>query len=98
VERQIAGLSAPRSPSELAKLAVLGIRWPGLLSTLATQVVGGRTVYELLEDPDTDYTTVEATLRDAGLTAATVARLTVSELRDFITAPPIVGAGVHGYL
>ena len=56
VERQIAQLPTPGSPRELAKLAVLGILWPGLLSALAVPIDGERTVYQLLEEPGEDAT------------------------------------------
>jgi KAP family P-loop domain len=54
-ERKLVNLPTPASLHEVAKLAVLGIRWPSLLGCLALPVkangLGQVTVFELLEKP-----------------------------------------------
>ena len=54
-ERKLANLPTPASLHEVAKLAVLGIRWPSLLGSLALPVkengIGQVSVFELLEKP-----------------------------------------------
>jgi KAP family P-loop domain len=55
VERRLAGLPGPTLLDDIAKLAILSIRWPDLLGALAESVVepDGRqtTVFEKLEGP-----------------------------------------------
>ncbi len=105
-ERKLEGLPTPTSLHEVAKLAVLGIRWPGFLSALAVPAggAGDRTVFELLEAPPG---TGRAAQRDAalkreliaaGVSEATTTRLMSPELRRFLASDPKVGSGVRGYL
>lgn len=105
-ERRLARMGAPTSLGVVAKLAVLGIRWPGLLSALA-QSVGGegaeRTVFELLESPPTGHAaTAEERIRkaieDVGFNEKTTERLLSADLREFLESEPLIGAGVRGYL
>ena len=60
-ERKLADLPTPGSLHEVAKLAVLGIRWPSLLGCLGLPVnaesAGRVTVFELLEKPPDDADT-----------------------------------------
>lgn len=130
-ERKLANLPAPGSLDEVAKLAVLGIRWPDLLGVLAMPVWRDwsharghitvseplekppfRTVFELLEKPPfrddeagegmTREAVLEKKLREtlmaAGLSESTIGCVLAPELRNFLAAKPIVGAGMHGYL
>ncbi len=106
VERRLENLPTPKSLCEVAKLAVLGIRWPALLRALALPVgTGGKqTVFELLENPpageagESQDARLERELKAAGLSESTVKRLTSPELTHFLRAEPIVGSGVRGYL
>ncbi|HUC00022.1 MAG TPA: P-loop NTPase fold protein [Solirubrobacterales bacterium] len=106
-ERRLEGLPAPNSLSEVAKLAVLGIRWPGLLSALALPTSGGgnQTVFELLESPprtsEDDKTpdqVLAAKLKDVGFSDNAIKRLMKPDLRGFLRDKPKIGAGVRGYL
>jgi hypothetical protein len=106
-ERRLENLPTPASLHEVAKLAVVGIRWPGLLSALAMPVGGDgeRTVFEYLESPPQTSArgaakdaALKRTLKSAGLSQATTARLMTPELKEFLTSEPKVGAGVRGYL
>ena len=105
-ERQIAKLPTPASLHEVAKLAVLGIRWPSLLSTLALPIEDDEkgTIFELLENPprsgdsESDNVALVAALRTAGLSDAMTARLMTAELQTFMRSEPKVGSGVRGYL
>jgi hypothetical protein len=98
-ERRLQGLAAAVPLDALAKLAVLGIRWPGLLPALTERVddLDGRpTVFTLLERRDVDD--VRATVEACGLGAATVDRLMGEELTAFLVAEPHVGAATDGFL
>lgn len=106
-ERRLENLPSPKSLSEVSKLAVLGIRWPGLLSALALPTGGDeeQTVFELLEDPldpsDSNESKDEAlkkTLEAVGFSSATITRLLMPDLGKFLRSEPKVGAGVRGYL
>jgi KAP family P-loop domain len=105
-ERRAENLPTPASLHEVAKLAVLGIRWPGLLSTLALSAGDGgdRTIFEVLEDPPgsgraaSKDAALKRTLNAAGLTESTVSRVMAPELRAFLQGQPKVGPGVRGYL
>ena len=96
----------PASLHEVAKLAVLGIRWPSLLSTLALPIGNGdeRTVFEFLEDPpstgdgESGDAALAAALRTAGLSDSMTACIMTAELQTFMRSEPKVGAGVRGYL
>jgi len=101
-ERKLANLPAPGSLHEVAKIAVLGIRWPSLLGALATIAEDGgeRTVFELLEAQTTadPAASLNDTLAAAGLTDATIASLQTAELTEFLRMAPVIGPGVRGYL
>jgi hypothetical protein len=101
-ERKLANLPAPGSLHEVAKIAVLGIRWPSLLGALATIAEDGgeRTVFELLEAQKAakPSASLKKTLTDAGLTDATIASLQTAELTEFLRTAPVIGEGVRGYL
>jgi KAP family P-loop domain len=104
-ERKLAKLPAPASLHEVAKLAVLGIRWPSLLSTLALPAGDDeRTIYELLEshpnsgDAESADAALEAQLKAAGLSETMTASLMTSEVIYFLRSEPKVGSGVWGYL
>jgi len=101
-ERKLANLPAPGSLHEVAKIAVLGIRWPSLLGALATIAddSGELTVFELLEAQRAAKTSasLKKMLADAGLTDATIASLQTAELTEFLRTAPVIGPGVRGYL
>jgi hypothetical protein len=105
-ERRLQKLPAPASLGEVAKLAVLGIRWPGLLSTLSLPAgLDELTVFELLEKPpesprpaQTKEEYLEASLAQAGLDEKMIGSLLESELTRFLRSEPMVGPGVRGYL
>jgi len=105
-ERQLAKLPTPDSLHAVAKLAVLGIRWPSLLSTLALTIADDvdTTVYELLENPPAPEdggpadAALAAALENAGLNDAVAACLLTPEFRAFMKSSPTVGPGARGYL
>jgi hypothetical protein len=104
-ERRLQGLGEAMSLEALAKLAVLTIRWPGLITPLAERVGEARartTVFALLEAaaPTTKAATgrLSKTLASCGLGEETVQRLLAGELSEFLRAPPHVGAGADGFL
>ncbi len=105
-ERRIARLAAPASLDKVAKLAVLGIRWPSLLSALALAVGDEEelTVFELLENspspgsPKARERALKKAIGDAGVSEATTGRLLAPELREFLESEPKVGPVVRGYL
>ena len=111
-ERNLAGLEPQASLSDLAKLAVLGIRWPSLLTALA-QPVGdaeGPSVFELLESPpDGDTRRGESKkaaerrrmsqrLARSAVSDQTKERLLSEGFRDFMRRPPTVGSTASSYL
>lgn len=108
VERRLEHLPTPASLREVAKLAVLGIRWPGLLRALALPVAGSgadsRTVFELMEAPlpaaptESQESALKRELAAAGIPDHVAEALTATELLSFLTAGPKVGAGIRGYL
>ena len=106
-ERRLENLPSLKSLSEASKLAVLGIRWPGLLSALSlpTGGEGEQTIFELLEHPpdpeDSRESKDEAlrkTLTAIGLSETTITRLLMPDLEKLLSSEPRVGAGVRGYL
>lgn len=101
-ERRLERLPAPESLAEVAKLAVLGIRWPGLLSALAVQAdgsaEGGRTVFELLEKPPGGEVATREALEKTDLSEGTIKCLLAPDLFEFLKSEPQVGVGVRGYL
>jgi hypothetical protein len=111
MERRLRGLRAPASLKGVAKLAVLAIRWPGLMATLAESAGSdGRTIFDTLEDPPTPTRRKNETKKTAdrrvlveALTRAGVAkpirdRLLSSELREFMSSQPRLGRAARGYL
>ena len=110
-ERKLKGLSTTGSLSEIAKLAVLSLRWPGLISSLGAPVALGdeRTVFDLLEDPphtpergrespeSAELRGLTASLENAGLSKATIDRLLTAELRRFMKSEPKAAASATTY-
>jgi WD40 repeat protein len=92
----------------IAKIAVLHIRWPGLITALGKAVVapGRPIVYELLEDSSWVVTVDGATalkgleeiLLRSGLGKQVTERLLAPDLREFIIAKPSIGALAGSYL
>lgn len=105
-ERRRAGMAAPDSLQAVAKLAVLGIRWPSLLSAVALPTADddGRTIFELLENSPYDENgaeeeeRLETALRAARLNETAITRLLTPDMRRFFVSAPMVGTGVRGYL
>lgn len=111
-ERRLQQLPVPSSLTALAKLAVLGTRWPALLGVLTESVTSepDTTVLGLLETPpaiepgpDESKDAGELRgLRDAlgqfGLAPAVLEQLLATELRSFLKEVPTIGGQVDGYL
>ena len=98
-ERRLNGLPTPATLLELAKLAVLGIRWPGLLGPLGLPLEDGgdRTIFELLEERPDDPV-LEQSLAAAGVGVADQRRLSGRTLRRFLASEPMLGERVRGFL
>jgi hypothetical protein len=111
-ERNLAGLQGPASLNDLAKLAVLGIRFPSLLAALGQPLgnTDGRSVFELLEAPPEVTRRRGESIRAAerrrlkrGLDKSTLSDptkqlLLSEEFRDFMKSGPKVGSGAAPYL
>ena len=111
MERRLQGLPAPRSLQEVAKLAVLAIRWPGLMATMAEPAGSDeQMIFRLLEEPPVgsrraheaqktaDRRALRQALLQTGLHAPTVERLLSIEFREFMKSEPRVGEAARGYL
>jgi hypothetical protein len=100
-ERKLANLPTLGSLHEVAKLAVLGIRWPSLLGCLGLPVneesADPVTVFELLERPPDNNDEVRSVLQASGLSEATISGLLTPELTSFLRAKPVVDRGMRGY-
>jgi hypothetical protein len=102
-ERRLQGLALPMPLEAVAKVAVLTVRWPGLITPLAERVgdEGERlTVFALLERAarGRGKRPIPSALAQCGLSEATVQRLLADELTEFLKAPPRVGAAADGFL
>jgi hypothetical protein len=111
-ERRLQQLPAPSSPWALAKLAVLGTRWPALLGVLTESSISkpDTTVLDLLEVPPTTESSPDESkdaaelrgLREAlsqfGLAPAVLEQLLATELRSFLKEEPTISGHVDGYL
>ncbi len=111
MERRLRGLPTPGSLQDVAKLAVLAIRWPGLMATMAEPAgADQRMIFDLLEDPpvaarrakEAQRTADRRALRQAllrtGLGAPAADRLMSAEFREFMKSAPRVGGAARGYL
>jgi hypothetical protein len=99
-ERRLLQLPAPTSLKALAKLAVLGTRWPALITVLTETAPGqpGKTVLQLLEQtPTEDDAKLQGELGQFGVTEATHRLLLAPELRSFLRSEPRVATHIEGY-
>jgi hypothetical protein len=110
-ERETSGLPAPETLMQVAKLAVLAVRWPHLRAALGRHVgpTEHDTILGLLETPipdigeDVDWRTrrkaLETVLADRQVPETLRASLLGSEdLCLLLTTPPAIGAAAAGYL
>ncbi|GAA5191530.1 hypothetical protein GCM10023322_49070 [Rugosimonospora acidiphila] len=110
-EREAAGLPVPDTLAEVAKLAVLAVRWPHLRSALGRQVGATErdTVLSLLEAPIAELPedaawadrrkALETVLTDAQLPERLRTNLLASEdLCHLLTCAPSIGNVAAGYL
>ena len=111
-ERRLQQLPVPSSLTALAKLAVLGTRWPALLGVLTESGISqpDTTVLRLLETPPVtepkpreskdaaELRGLRDTLEQFSLAPAVLERLLATELRSFLKEQPTIGGQVDGYL
>jgi hypothetical protein len=110
-EREAAGLPAPDTLDEIAKLAVLAIRWPHLRAVLSRQIgpTERDTVLSLLEGPVAELPNdaiwparreaLQTVLADAQIPKRLRTNLLASEdLCQFLTCAPPIGTTAAGYL
>jgi hypothetical protein len=100
MERRFEGIGDPVPLKALAKMAILLVRWPGLLDLLTRtveQVDGRPTVLTLLES-STDADATAKSLTAEGLPAPVVAALVGHELADLLEKPPFIGRLTDGFL
>ena len=110
-ERETAGLAVPDTLTEIAKLAVLAVRWPQLRGALGRQIGATErdTVLALLEGPiaelpeDAGWVTrkqaLDTVLTDAQIPEKLRASLLASEdLCQLLTHGPSIGTAATGYL
>jgi hypothetical protein len=104
-ERSVEDSSIPLELQDIAKLAVLNLKWPWLMQTLAEPARGGRqgTVFDLLQDPPVvtprkgesraaaELRILKQALKINGFSQSTMDRLLAPELRSFMASPPKVG-------
>ncbi len=111
MERRLQGLPAPGSLQDVAKLAVLAVRWPGLMATMAEPAgADERMIFDLLEEPpvgtrrakEAQHTADRRALRQAllrtGLGTPAADKLLSVEFREFMKSMPRVGEAARGYL
>jgi hypothetical protein len=110
-EREAAGLPAPDTLTEIAKLAVLAVRWPHLRAALSRQIGATErdTVLSLLEAPvvelpaDANWSArreaLQTVLTDAQIPERLRADLLASEdLWQLLACAPPIGTTAAGYL
>jgi hypothetical protein len=111
-ERKLAGLPTPGGLIDLAKLAVVNVRWPSLMAMLAQPAgtADGKTVFELLEDPPAgesrrgeskgaaELRRLRRSLARSGLSTSAKDRLLSGEIREFMKTKPTVGSAAGIYL
>jgi hypothetical protein len=111
-ERSVEDSSIPLELQDIAKLAVLNLKWPWLMPTLAEPARGGRqgTVFDLLQDPPVatprkgesraaaNLRMLRQAMKLNGFSQSTMDRLLAPELRSFMASPPKVGPSGRVFL
>jgi hypothetical protein len=100
MERRFEAIGEPVPLKALAKMAILLVRWPGLLDVLTRnveQVDGRPTVLTLLES-GSDADATGRSLAAEGLPEPIVDALVGRELGDLLEKPPFIGRLTDGFL